>query len=512
METAGGAGHCLGAFGPGRWCKLGRAASSGSSQPRTRQLGSLLAGVMREVDRGAGQRIARGANPAAIDAFLAVGRVVEAADLARQALADDPDNPLLHCQLAFALFRLQQDRGALVEAERAIAIQPDLEWAHRMRALALGSLGKTKQGVKAALEARRLAPEGREGLLVLFHLQATRRRWRAARATVDELLRVAPEWVEAHLARADVALSEWKADESEAAARRAIELQPDYANAHLALGNALRSQKRNSDALQAYQEAVRLDPSLAQAQRQIGRLTRPASIPQIAWSVVRVVIAPWTIPVVIGQALFRARRNEQTIQTLRPGVQLFARRRGTAWYWALGIAVALAAICIVLLGALAVFPGLGLSWSAAQLGYLLAYVCIYLLIAAADLRRVTGDATHLREGRLAPFDWRLRGAYLGMSSAVAAVSLYLLVIHPRIAALGCAAALTLFSAALRRITYIANARIWALILVFGVYLLSGPIQPNGLAVLPFVVAMVPGIAHFMGMESRAKELRRSASA
>src|SRR4029077_15340341 len=74
-------------------------------------------------------------------------------------LSSAPDDPDLHCMLAQAQIVLRRPQEALRAATDAVRLAPDMEWAHRLRSIALRALRRKRESIEAAMQAVRLAPE-----------------------------------------------------------------------------------------------------------------------------------------------------------------------------------------------------------------------------------------------------------------------------------------------------------------------------------------------------------------
>lgn len=137
----------------------------------------------------------------------------------REALAADPEFGAAHALLSLALYRRGQFRPALHAANNAVAAQPTA-LAFRVKALALGKLGRRRDAIEAAQAAVRLAPADEHAALVL-----------------------------------GIALeSSGKAREAEVAFRRAVELAPADDGIRADLGCFLLRQRRLAAAEQVAAE------------------------------------------------------------------------------------------------------------------------------------------------------------------------------------------------------------------------------------------------------------------
>jgi len=91
-------------------------------------------------------------------ALVDVGRADEAAAMLSTALAADPGQWRAWCMLGVAHLERRMHREALDCARRAIELEPDEGWPHRIVSIAERHLGNKDRAVAAAREAVRLAP------------------------------------------------------------------------------------------------------------------------------------------------------------------------------------------------------------------------------------------------------------------------------------------------------------------------------------------------------------------
>jgi adenylate cyclase len=90
--------------------------------------------------------------------------------LARFAVALDENNAFAHCCLSFALFGRADHRGALAEADRALALSPNLASGHFQRGTALIYSGQSKEGLTDLQSSVRLEPRGSNLAQSLHHM------------------------------------------------------------------------------------------------------------------------------------------------------------------------------------------------------------------------------------------------------------------------------------------------------------------------------------------------------
>jgi adenylate cyclase len=93
-----------------------------------------------------------------------------AEQLARFAVALDGNNAFAHSCLSFALFGRGDHRGALAEADRALALSPNLASGYFQRGTALIYSGRPQEGLCDLQTSLRLEPRGSNLAQSMFHL------------------------------------------------------------------------------------------------------------------------------------------------------------------------------------------------------------------------------------------------------------------------------------------------------------------------------------------------------
>jgi tetratricopeptide (TPR) repeat protein len=175
-------------------------------------------------------------------------RYAEAVNVLTSALADRPDDAHTWCVLARARLGAEDFAGALAAANRAVALEPDQEWPHRLASIALTRLAQPQQALSAALESVRLAP--------MF--------WQT------------------HSRVAGASLGVNMADQASRAATKAVELAPLEPDTWTTLGSVALARGDRKEATRAYRQALSLDPEntnahdgLARVALKRGRLANP---------------------------------------------------------------------------------------------------------------------------------------------------------------------------------------------------------------------------------------------
>jgi adenylate cyclase len=111
--------------------------------------------------------------------------------LARFAVALDANNAFAHSCLSFALFARGDHRGALAEADRALALSPNLASGYFQRGTALIYSGQPQEGLRDLQTSLRLEPRGSNLAQTLHHLVVG---FYFARA-YDDAVQAAEHWI-----------------------------------------------------------------------------------------------------------------------------------------------------------------------------------------------------------------------------------------------------------------------------------------------------------------------------
>src|SRR3954447_7656496 len=173
------------------------------------------------------------------EALVKVRRFDQAAVLLASVIAGDPANPRPRCLLAQCQLGLDDPQAALDAASGAVVANPEYEWAHRLRALALIRLGRAREGVEAARIAVGLAPRSHFGYVVLIEAELATRDLVAAQRSAAMALEIAPNRSDTHNAAGNVALRTLRPHEAEERFRTALSIDPENARAMNNLGVAL---------------------------------------------------------------------------------------------------------------------------------------------------------------------------------------------------------------------------------------------------------------------------------
>lgn len=209
--------------------------------------------------------------------LLQLRRYDEALEALAPALVDPATETDAWCLCTQAHLGQDDVRQALRSARRALALDPNREWPHRLLAVAHQRRSNQRDALAAAKEAARLAPEQVETLHVLAICQANVRFQKdQAEQTARLALEKHPHSALAHRTVGTVAAmrSDWLTAERHL--REALRLEPHNAEVAAELARALHRQGKRQEAGEALVAAARSDPTSQETRRSLGRLGLPA--------------------------------------------------------------------------------------------------------------------------------------------------------------------------------------------------------------------------------------------
>jgi Flp pilus assembly protein TadD len=215
-------------------------------------------------------------------ALCDLGRLADAEQALREALREEPDNPLAHATLASVLLELDRPDEALEAASTTIALAPDLAFGHEVRGHAFLALERFREAEASANEATRADPEDSDPWVLKTAALVGQDRWADALRAAERALSIDPESEAARgLQAVAIAMSAggigWKE-----AADQTLAVAPDSSFAHAFSGQAHLLRGGEREAAEHFREALRLDPEsefaqagLAQAMKAEHPLFRP---------------------------------------------------------------------------------------------------------------------------------------------------------------------------------------------------------------------------------------------
>ncbi|MBX9389480.1 tetratricopeptide (TPR) repeat protein [Streptomonospora nanhaiensis] len=191
-----------------------------------------------------------------------MGRLEQAEEFARRAVAADPDRASALLTLSRVLNNRGDRDGAIEVAARLLAVRPDLSVSHYWYASLLGDAARFAEGLAHAREAVRLNPGSALELGVLARTaSAVAGCADEARAAAAELLRTAPaDPVAQDLARGVYTrLGDW--ERARETAQAVVDARPADPVARFRLGEALLNLGRYAEAGAAFMSTLQQRPS-----------------------------------------------------------------------------------------------------------------------------------------------------------------------------------------------------------------------------------------------------------
>lgn len=217
--------------------------------------------------------------------LVEIGRWSEAESALGPSLADPTDGAEPWCLLAQCRLSQKDWDGTERAARRALALEPDEEWAHRLLAIALLGRSKGRQALVSARRAAELAPTRPSALNVLaLALTVQRGSGAEAREVADRSVRSNPHSPVAWHTVAVVANDQRRWADAELAARNGLREAPEDGDLLLDLATALEGQGRHGHAGEVYRSAALADPGSGAVRRRLGRIGLPLGVGLVFFS------------------------------------------------------------------------------------------------------------------------------------------------------------------------------------------------------------------------------------
>jgi predicted O-linked N-acetylglucosamine transferase (SPINDLY family) len=215
------------------------------------------------------------------NALRGAGRIPEAIDAYRHAIALKGDYAEAHNNLGNALRENGEPRAALESCAQAIELRPGYAEAYNNLGNALKDLGELAAAAESYGKAISSRPTFAEAHLNLGHVRKAQGELDAAADSYRASIACAPNLAAAHDNLATLLLHRGNIDGAIEAYARVVELEPASAEARNTLGNALNNAGRPHEAVPFYEQAIALRPefadpyhNLANALRRLGAPTR----------------------------------------------------------------------------------------------------------------------------------------------------------------------------------------------------------------------------------------------
>jgi len=192
------------------------------------------------------------------NAYYKQGRVDEAIDLARKAIALDPEYGIAHYNLGNLYAAQSRLDLAQRHFDEALRLYPNYAEVHSNYGQLLAQLGDLESGLRYFQRAVTLNPK--LGLVQLNFGMALAKQGRTEEAIrpLQEAVRLMPDSAEASYYLASVYAAQNRYGEAAEFFKHALRIQPDFVPAHESLAQLLALQGKSAEAKLHYQEAIRL--------------------------------------------------------------------------------------------------------------------------------------------------------------------------------------------------------------------------------------------------------------
>jgi protein O-GlcNAc transferase len=236
-------------------------------------------------------------------ALQSQGKLDEAIQCFREAIAVQPNHAFAHSNLAGALINKGQFAEAMVSCRRALELKPDLAVArynlgrllfvqerleeaigcfrealltmrsgmiHNDLGVALQNVGRIDEAIASYREAVRLEPAYAPAHFNLGNLLHDKAHWEEASACYRQAIRLAPGFVDAYTRLGSLLYQKQQLAAAIECFQKALQLNPNHADARANLGLCQFARGQLDDAIGSYREALRFRPDLAYVWNNLG--------------------------------------------------------------------------------------------------------------------------------------------------------------------------------------------------------------------------------------------------
>ena len=193
------------------------------------------------------------------------GRPTDAKRVLEQAIQINPDDAMIHNNLANILTRERQFDQAIVHYRRCLALKPGSAEAHMNIAIVYSAMARTREAIENYRRAIEFDSNWAEAYVNLGIELTKMRKFDEAIENLERALALRPDYPHAHYNLATVYAQRLQFDDAVRHYRQALDARPNYARAHAGLGHVLFRQEKFDDAVVELREAVKADPQLPPA-------------------------------------------------------------------------------------------------------------------------------------------------------------------------------------------------------------------------------------------------------
>ncbi|MBF9143573.1 tetratricopeptide repeat protein [Hymenobacter properus] len=196
-----------------------------------------------------------------VQLLLSQQRHALAAQELRRQLTHDPHDFMAHALLAVCLLEQEQLAEAKAEAELAIHLAPEYDFAFYALALIEHRQHRPKEALAAINEALALDPNDADYYHLLGQLRLQGGQWQAALQAAQNGLSLDAEHAGLHGLQARALARQGRSDEADLAARSALSYDASSSHTQAQAGWVALETNRHAEALGHFREALRLDPT-----------------------------------------------------------------------------------------------------------------------------------------------------------------------------------------------------------------------------------------------------------
>ncbi len=202
--------------------------------------------------------------------YFQAGEYQRAADLYREAVAEDPGNARTYYDMALALDQLGKTSEEREALKKAISLDTNLARAHNQLGfldMQAGQASEAEAELKTAISLEPGYAEGQNNLGVLYGQQGKNQE-------AEELFHKAtendPQYAQAFINLGLILAGESRFPEAEQQIRAALKISPENSQALTVLGMVLTRMKRGEEGVGYFQQVIKLDPKSSGAHLNLG--------------------------------------------------------------------------------------------------------------------------------------------------------------------------------------------------------------------------------------------------
>jgi tetratricopeptide (TPR) repeat protein len=178
-----------------------------------------------------------------------------------QAMAESPNDALLHAYLGICLMGRDKLSEAKEAVQKAISFEPDFPFVYGLLSKIQYQEGDMKASLNTINEAIRLNPINADFHIHKAYIHFYKNEWDACLEAAEMGLNFNPENVDGLNIRARVLVKLGRSPEASSAFEASMNRNPENAYTHINKGWALLEEGNYDEALKHFKEAVRLDPN-----------------------------------------------------------------------------------------------------------------------------------------------------------------------------------------------------------------------------------------------------------